>query len=155
MQTPFTIRQPDLVDAGHLCDFNCAMARETEARELDRPTVLRGVSRLMQRPELGFYLVAETPAETPEIAGSLMVTSEWSDWRDGLIWWIQSVYVLPQFRRMGIYRQLYSHVQALADNNPDVCGYRLYVEKDNTIAQTTYKTLGMHETEYLLFEAMR
>lgn len=127
------------------------MARETEDRELPEKTILRGVQRLIEQPQYGFYLIAE---QHKAIAGTLMVTTEWSDWRDGLIWWIQSVYVAPEFRRQGVYSAMYQKVQQLAADNPDVCGYRLYVEKDNTIAQKTYKELGMSETDYLLFESM-
>ena len=103
----------------------------------------------MQRPEYGFYVVAENSGG---VVGTLMITTEWSDWRDGLFWWIQSVYVSPDFRRKGIYRQMYQYIRSLASENADICGYRLYVEKDNTIAQQTYETLGMAETDYLLYE---
>ena len=83
-----------------------------------------------------------------------MVTTEWSDWRNGMFWWIQSVYVVPQYRRLGLYRQLYDRVRALAAAESDVCGFRLYVEKDNDRAQATYRALGMHETDYRLFEEL-
>ncbi len=127
------------------------MALETEGKELPESVIFNGVSRLMEKPEYGFYLIAE---KNTEIAGTLMVTTEWSDWRNGLIWWIQSVYVSPGFRRQGVYSAMYNKVQDLAAKNPDVCGFRLYVEKDNTVAQTTYKQLGMKETDYLLFETI-
>ena len=83
-----------------------------------------------------------------------MVTTEWSDWRDGLFWWIQSVYVQADFRRQGVYRQKYQTIQSLAAKEPDVCGYRLYVEKENTAAQKTYESLGMSATDYLLYETI-
>ena len=83
-----------------------------------------------------------------------MITYEWSDWRNGLIWWIQSVYVRPDWRRQGIYRRLYEQIQQLARQNSSVRGLRLYVEKDNTIAQRTYCALGMYKSDYLLFEEM-
>lgn len=81
-----------------------------------------------------------------------MITKEWSDWRNGLFWWIQSVYVKPEYRRQGIYRRMYRFVKDLAENHPEVCGCRLYVEKENTVAQSTYSALGMTETHYKLFE---
>ncbi len=128
------------------------MAWETEHKALDEATILRGVQRLIAQPQYGFYLLGEIDNT---IAGTLMVTTEWSDWRNGLFWWIQSVYVAPQFRRQGVYRALYEQVKSLADQQPDVCGYRLYVEKDNLTAQTTYENLGMTKTDYLLYEQMR
>lgn len=128
------------------------MAWETEKKQLAEVTIQNGVQRLMEKPEYGFYLIAE---DSSAIAGTLMVTTEWSDWRDGLFWWIQSVYVAPEFRRQGVYKAMYKKVQDLASENPDVCGFRLYVEKDNIIAQATYKTLGMTATDYLLFETIR
>ena len=128
------------------------MAWETENKELAPEIISRGVERLINKPEYGFYLIAEIG---DDIAGTLMVTTEWSDWRDGLFWWIQSVYVAPQHRRKGVYRAMYDEVKTLAADQPDVCGYRLYVEKDNVIAQSTYEQLGMHATDYLLYEQMR
>ena len=150
--TQINIRQATAADATVISDWNRAMAWETEQKELAPEVIARGVERLIAKPEYGFYLLAEIDNE---VAGTLMVTTEWSDWRDGLFWWIQSVYVAPQFRRKGVYRAMYSEVQELATQQPDVCGYRLYVERDNVIAQATYKQLGMHETDYFLFEAMR
>jgi len=144
-----TVRRAQPGDAQTISDWNRAMARETEQRELDEATILNGVQRLMQKPEYGFYLIAET---STTVAGTLMVTTEWSDWRDGLFWWIQSVYVAPSFRRQGVYRRLYDYVKQEAQHNADVCGFRLYVEKDNHIAQQTYHSLGMSETAYRLFE---
>lgn len=143
------IRQATSDHVESLVAFNSAMALETENKQLHRPTLETGVKTLLQRPELGFYLVAVCEDEP---VGSLMVTSEWSDWRNGLLWWIQSVYIKPDYRRRGIYRQLYSRVKALAEQQGDVCGFRLYVEKDNGSAQQTYRALGMRDSGYLLFE---
>lgn len=150
--TQINIRQATPADVTIISDWNRAMAWETENKELAPEVISRGVARLIDKPEFGFYLLAEIEGE---VAGTLMVTTEWSDWRDGLFWWIQSVYVATQFRRTGVYRSMYNKVKELATEQPDVCGYRLYVEKDNIIAQSTYKQLGMHETDYFLFEAMR
>ena len=128
------------------------MALETEGIEVSKDKITNGVVNLMNSPGLGFYLVAECDGK---ITGSLMITTEWSDWRNGLFWWIQSVYVLPEYRRMGIYRAMYEHVKQLAQEKPDICGFRLYVERNNKIAQTTYENLGMEETYYLLFEEIK
>ena len=132
-----------------LAGFNAAMARETEERELSKDVVLSGVKGLMARPEHGFYMVAEKEGV---LVGSLMVTIEWSDWRNGFFWWIQSVYVRPEYRRQGVYRRLYEAVKTRSISRPDVCGFRLYVETENTIAQKTYEDLGMREISYKMYE---
>jgi ribosomal protein S18 acetylase RimI-like enzyme len=89
------------------------------------------------------------------VVAGLMITYEWSDWRNGLFWWIQSVYVRPEFRRRGIYRKMYAHIRQAASMNGNVCGLRLYVERDNQSAQTTYASLGMSKTHYLIFETTK
>lgn len=150
---PIVIRRGQQVDWPELVDFNCRMAKETENITLDRTTVTKGVQSLLADGKMGFYIIAEsTGADSPEIAGALMVTTEWSDWRNGLFWWIQSVYVRPEFRRQGIYRRLYAHVKQLAEDAGNVSGFRLYVEKENSAAQKTYTSLGMAETHYLMYE---
>ena len=148
-----TVRKAVAADAAALIAFNQAMARETEARELAVEVITPGVTTLLENPQHGFYLVAEN-AQSSEVVGSLMITSEWSDWRNGLFWWVQSVYVRADYRRQGIYRQLYRHAQGLAERHKEVCGFRLYVERDNAAAQATYRALGMSETPYRLFEAL-
>ncbi len=144
-----TIRKATAEDAPLIAGFNVAMARESEDRALDAALLERGVRHVVLEPGDGFYLVAEVDSEA---AGSLLVTYEWSDWRNGCFWWIQSVYVLPEYRRRGIYSRMHARVReaALADGN--ACGLRLYVEKHNTGAQATYGHLGMKETDYRLFE---
>lgn len=139
-------------DVDTLAAFNIAMARETEGLRLLSAVVSAGVRRVLADPALGFYLVAEDKGQA--VAG-LLVTTEWSDWRNGCFWWIQSVYVLPQARRHGIFRALYRHVWQLAQARPEVCGVRLYVERDNEAAQHTYRGLGMVETEYRVMEELR
>ncbi|MEE4283462.1 MAG: GNAT family N-acetyltransferase, partial [Pseudomonadales bacterium] len=109
----------------------------------------RGISHLLEHPAEGFYLVAENRGE---LAGTLMVTFEWSDWRAGRFWWIQSVYVAPEHRRKGVYSALHEAVRAKAQTDNLSCGIRLYVEQDNTPAQQTYRQTGMYETHYRLFE---
>lgn len=144
-----TVRRATPADVAMLAAFNVAMARETEDKALDEAVVIAGAHQLVSAPGKGFYLVAEAGGS---IAGCLGVTFEWSDWRNGLFWWIQSVYVEPAYRRQGVFRSLYERVMELARRETDVCGVRLYVEKENTTAQQTYLRLGMSETGYRLFE---
>jgi ribosomal protein S18 acetylase RimI-like enzyme len=155
MNHEINIRRALARDAGALVRFNQAMARETEGLELDVDVLKAGVENLLQREQYGFYVVAENMSgEQASVVGSLMVTYEWSDWRNGLFWWIQSVYITPEFRRRGIYRRLYRFVKEMAAGASGVCGFRLYVEKENRIAQQTYEQLGMKETHYLMFEEL-
>ncbi|MBW4592806.1 MAG: GNAT family N-acetyltransferase [Brasilonema angustatum HA4187-MV1] len=144
--------KPDDLDV--LVEFNRAMARETEDKDLSIDILTAGVQTLLKNPILGFYVVAENQNQ---VTGSLMVTTEWSDWRNGIFWWIQSVYVHPDFRRQGIYRQLYEFVKEKARNQQNelkICGFRLYVEHQNTVAQKTYEALGMEDTGYMIFEEL-
>ena len=127
------------------------MARETEELELDREVLTSGVQAVFADPALGRYYVAE---ENGKVIGSLMITYEWSDWRNGTVWWIQSVYVIPEFRRRGIYAGLYAHVKQIVEQST-VRGIRLYVDKRNTAAQQVYTRLGMNGEHYLVFEWMR
>lgn len=136
-------------DVVSLVKFNQLMAWETEQKELDLDILSKGVSALISDETKGFYLVAE---KNEQVVGSLMVTTEWSDWRNAVFWWIQSVYIDPDYRRKGIYAQLYSQVKTLAEQQKDVCGFRLYVEKENIIAQKTYESLGMQASHYLMYE---
>ena len=144
-----TIRKAGLPDAEVIARFNTAMALETEGKVLAPEVINAGVRSLMARPEYGFYVVAE---EGKEVAACLMLTFEWSDWRDGLFWWVQSVYVQPEYRRRGIYRRMYEKVRELALENSEVWGIRLYVEKENSSARATYHALGMEETSYRMYE---
>lgn len=138
---------PDDRDA--LVEFAAAMARETEAKDLDLPTLRAGVAALLADPARGRVFAVESAGR---VVASLLVTSEWSDWRNGFFWWIQSVYVRPEERRRGHYRRLHEHVRALAARDPSVCGLRLYVERENRRAQATYQSLGMRETPYRIYE---
>ena len=151
MQNSVLTRLAILEDANPIAQFNCAMAKETEQRELARDIVTAGVTGLLKNPALGFYVVAESEGD---VVGSLMITSEWSDWRNGIFWWIQSVYVLPGYRRRGIYRSLYAFIKNRAARENSVCGFRLYVEKDNLSAQKAYESLGMQPTGYRMFEEL-
>ncbi len=146
-----TIRKAVLSDAVVIAEFNQNMAWETEDKQLLEDLVLAGVNSLLANPTYGFYLVAELEGE---VVGSLMITTEWSDWRNGVFWWVQSVYIRPEFRRQGIYRQLYAAVKALSAEQGNVCGFRLYVEQENHNAQATYRGLGMQATDYLIYEEL-
>ena len=111
----------------------------------------QGSNYLLAHADEGFYLVAE---QDGELVGTLMVTFEWSDWRNGRFWWIQSVYVPQAFRRRGVYRAMHQAVRTLAGQDPQACGLRLYVERDNAVAQRTYQDIGMVETHYRLYEEL-
>ncbi|MEM7204798.1 MAG: GNAT family N-acetyltransferase [Planctomycetota bacterium] len=146
----YTARAATVDDAAVIARFNQAMAQETEGKALDLTTLSAGVRRVFDEPSHGRYLVAES--EAGDVAGCLLITFEWSDWRNGQFWWIQSVYVHPEHRRRGVFQLLYRTVRQLGDQAGSVCGYRLYVERDNTRAQQTYRDLGMTQTPYLMFE---
>lgn len=152
----FTVRQAISSDIDEIARFNMQMAIETEKLELLPDVVTNGVANMVNHPDRGFYLVVTVCDQGKlEIAASLMVTTEWSDWRNGMFWWIQSVYVLPAWRRKGLYRLMYEKVKSLADQDGNVCGFRLYVEQENAAAQHTYQALGMGPTHYLLYEELR
>ena len=145
----FLIRIGRPADAEAIADANVRMALETEDLHLDPQTVLAGVRVALDDHSRATYLVADAGGA---IAGQLMITHEWSDWRNGDIWWIQSVYVFPEFRRQGVFRALYDRVRDLA--RKEAVGLRLYVENSNSAAQGTYASLGMHMTGYSVMEEM-
>jgi ribosomal protein S18 acetylase RimI-like enzyme len=146
---PLTLRRGTSADAAVLVEFNQRLAQETEGKTLDTAVVSAGVAAAIADPARGLYFVAERDGR---VVGQLMVTMEWSDWRNGWIWWIQSVYVHKEARRQGVFRALYEHVYAQAQGNPEVVGLRLYVEEENQDAQETYRRLGMQRTGYLVLE---
>ena len=143
------MRPAAAADVADLVRFNRAMARETEALALDEAVLEAGVRAVLADPARGFYLVAELDGRR---AGSLMVTPEWSDWRNAWIWWIQSVFVEAEARRRGVYRALHGAVLTRARESCDVRAVRLYVERENRGAQDTYAALGMSPSRYQLFE---
>jgi ribosomal protein S18 acetylase RimI-like enzyme len=145
------IRKGELKDAKTIASFNVMMAKETENKELDFDTVLRGVKAVTKDPHKGFYLVAESRGE---IVGQLMVTPEWSDWRNMNFLWIQSVYVCKELRKQGIFSALYHHLKDIALYKKNVAGLRLYVEGSNEAAQITYESLGMHKSGYYMYEIL-
>ena len=144
-----TIRKAKPSEAGILAAHNRAMAMETEGKHLDPATVVSGCRAVFEDESKGFYLVAESEGR---VVGQLMITTEWSDWRNGDFWWIQSVYVPPERRKQGIFRALFEHLVDLARKSPGVCGLRLYTHETNTNAHATYRLLGMKQTPYLAFE---
>jgi ribosomal protein S18 acetylase RimI-like enzyme len=152
MAGALVLRKAQLPDAVTIADFNSAMALQTEGKRLLPEVIGAGVRRLIEQPALGFYIVVE---DAGRVVACLLVTNEWSDWRNGLFWWIQSVYVEPEYRRQGVYRRMYDFVRELAAREPAICGFRLYVEKDNTVAQATYAALGMKPTDYQIYEELK
>jgi len=152
MSQDTVVRHANASDADVIVAFNRAMALETEGKVLAEEISSRGVAGLFANPSLGFYVVAEGGGE---VIGSLMITTEWSDWRNGSFWWVQSVYVRPDSRRRGVYRRLYRFVRDMAIEDPDVCGFRLYVERGNSTARQAYRALGMEETSYVMFEDLK
>ncbi len=147
--TSIFIRKALRSDAQTIAEFNAAMALETEGLCLDVSRLLLGVAGLFDNADKGFYLIAE---HNGSVVGQMMITYEWSDWRNGIFWWIQSVYVHPEFRAQKIYRTLYEHAIALAKEQQNVCGLRLYVEKENERAHHVYEKLGMTLTNYDMYE---
>ncbi|MCE9565313.1 MAG: GNAT family N-acetyltransferase [Planctomycetes bacterium] len=145
-----TIRRATLADESVLVEFNAAIAWETEHKKLRIPVLTAGVRAVFENPARGFYTVATN--EAGEIVGQMMVTFEWSDWRNGWFWWIQSVYVRSDARRQGVFRMLYREMQRQATADPEVIGLRLYVERENTHAMATYASLGMTVTSYGMME---
>lgn len=144
-----SIRPARADDAEVIADFNARLAADTEDLVLDRARLLAGVRAVLADPGKGFYAMVERAGG---IVGQLLVTREWSDWRNGDFWWIQSVFVVPEARGAGVFRALYEHVDRLARERGDVCGLRLYVERHNERAQRTYARLGMQRTVYDMFE---
>ena len=146
--TELRIRPATLRDLDDLVDWNAAMAAETEDKTLDRAVLTAGVEAVLDEPGRGFYLIAERAGAA---VGSLLVTYEWSDWRNGDFFWIQSVYVTPEARRSGVFRALYAAVEQRA-REAGAVGLRLYVEHENRRAQQTYEGLGMQRCHYHMYE---
>jgi GNAT superfamily N-acetyltransferase len=143
------VRRATKQDIDALIGFNEEMAFETEGKKLFTGTLRKGVEAVFDDPQKGFYAVA---TEEDTAVGGLMVTFEWSDWRNAWFWWIQSVYIEPEHRGKRVYSQLYDFVKREADAADDVCGFRLYVEKENVHAQRVYEKVGMAQTYYLMYE---
>ncbi len=146
-----TIRKAKPSDAASIIDFQQKMAWETEQMVLTDEIVTKGVENLFMEPSRGEYYVAESG---DKVVASLLITYEWSDWRNKNVWWFQSVYVLPSFRRKGIFRSMYSYIKEEAEKE-DAAGLRLYVETKNFAAQKTYESLGMRSEHYRMYEWLK
>ena len=146
------IRPGLLFDIHTIADFQIKMALETENMQLDPPTVEKGVTAVFDDPAKGKYWLAEVNGE---VVGSLLTIPEWSDWRNGTVLWIHSVYVPLKYRKMGVYKKLYSHLRTMVEAAPDLRGLRLYVDKTNQPAQDVYEALGMSGEHYHLYEWMK
>ena len=144
-----TVRRGTADDQATIVEFNAALAWESEGKTLDVDTLTTGVAAVFSNDDRGFYCIAESEGR---VVGQLMITYEWSDWRNGYFWWIQSVYVSSDYRRRGVYRALEAYVKAEAEAEGNVCGFRLYVEKNNHVAQQVYASLGMVQSDYDLLE---
>jgi GNAT superfamily N-acetyltransferase len=143
------IRPATSLDVDTVCEFNVRLALETEGKTLDPAYLRPGVAAVLTDAEKGRYYLAEVDGR---VVGQVAITFEWSDWRNGWFWWIQSVYVHADARRMGVFRSLYAHVEAEARAAADVIGIRLYVEDENESAHKTYDKLGLKATTYRVRE---
>lgn len=148
-----SVRPAVLADVDALVKFNAALALETEGRRLDVERLRRGIQAVFEQPARGVYFVAEVPADAaPLVIGQLLVTFEWSDWRNATFWWLQSVYVDPAWRRHGVFRRMHEAIVTQARSRGDVCGIRVYVESENGNAQAAYQHLGLMPAGYVVFE---
>jgi GNAT superfamily N-acetyltransferase len=153
MPLSFRIRSAEQVDTDTIVDFQIAMAAETEDLHLDRATVQQGVNAVLEDESKGQYWVVRAVVDgADQIIGGLLITFEWSDWRNAQMVWIQSVYVVPVCRRQGVFRGLLRHIQDLVASRGDWCGVRLYVDNGNEKAQAVYNNLGMNGDHYRVFE---
>lgn len=147
---PPTVRRAVATDVAVIVEFNQRLAEESEGKRLDPAKIAAGVAAALADPDRkGPYFLAEVDGS---LVGQMQVTFEWSDWRNGWFWWVQSVYVRPEARRQGVFKTLIHHVMEAARTDPEVIGLRLYVERDNTRAHETYRNLGFEWTSYLLME---
>ena len=152
MQDKVLFRKAKIQEADRICRFQLAMALETEGLHLDGSTCLKGVNAVFEDPRKGFYFVAEIDEQT---VASLLIIPEWSDWRNGQVWWIHSVYVEPQHRNKGIFAGLYRYIQDQVRATENLRGLRLYVDRRNAGAQEVYRKLGMTNEHYELYEWMK
>ena len=148
MPIDIKIREAEKFDIPVIAKFNQALAKETEDIQLDSETLASGISNALNREECHYFL-AELNGK---VVGQTMITYEWSDWRNGIMWWIQSVFVSPEYRGKGIFRSIFYHVEQLAKKHPDVKTLRLYVMKNNLPGKNTYEALGMMDSDYVVYE---
>ena len=148
MPIDIKIREAEKFDIPVIAKFNQALAKETEDIQLDPETLASGISNALNREECHYFL-AELNGK---VVGQIMITYEWSDWRNGIMWWIQSVFVSPEYRGKGVFRALFNHVEKMAKKHPDVKTLRLYVMKNNLPGKNTYEALGMMDSDYVVYE---
>ena len=144
------LRMATVRDIDNITLFNTEMAFETESIYLDQADLRHGIAAVLSDSNLGFYLISELEGV---MIGQILITKEWSDWRNGWFWWIQSVFVEPNHRSMGVYSAMYKKIADMADREGNVCGLRLYVDRDNLSAKQVYSHLGMSQSHYDLYEA--
>jgi len=144
-----TIRKAEKNDIRTIAEFQQKMAHETEHLQLDESVLVDGVGSVFDNPSLGFYLLAQDEAQ---VIASMLLTPEWSDWRNSLFLWIQSLYVIPEYRKKGVFRMMYDHVRNMVSESDEYAGLKLYVDKGNTRAQEVYRKVGMEASHYNLFE---
>lgn len=143
------IRKAAEDDIPVIAGFQQKMAYETEKLDLDENVLLDGVGNVFKDPSKGFYLLA---VDQGQVVGSMLLTPEWSDWRNSLFLWIQSLYVIPPYRKRGVFRMMYEHVRNMVLASGEYAGLKLYVDKENTPAQDVYRKVGMKDSHYNLFE---
>ena len=146
------VREAQSSEYKYIADFQVAMAAETENLQLDGPTVEKGVREVFVNPALGQYFVAEAEGR---VMASLLITYEWSDWRNAMVWWIQSVYVVPEMRQKGVFKEMYRHIRERVLKDDRASGIRLYVDKSNDRAREVYRRIGMDGDHYALYEWMK
>ena len=144
-----SVRQAHREDAGKILDFQLLLAQETENRGLDKLVVTKGIKKVFDDPTKGKYYVAEISGK---VVACLLITYEWSEWRNGDIWWLQSVYVDASHRRTGVFRKMYQYIVECITADPSIAGLRLYVEHNNGRAQKIYRSVGMKGDYYQMFE---
>lgn len=148
-ESSIKIRKAKIEDLETIVKFNYNLAKETEDKKLDLEILTKGVEAILSDSAKGQYYVYVIDGK---VVGQIMHTYEWSDWRNGMFLWVQSVYVDADYRKKGIYKKLYNQVKNICDNNEGITGIRLYVEKENLNAKATYKSLGMYECNYHMYE---
>ena len=146
------IRPARFQDIGVIAGFQSGLARETENVTLDQDILFAGIESLLKDPAKGIYYIAEVDGKA---IGCFLITYEWSDWRNGTVWWLQSVYVMPTHRQQGVFKKMYDHIIGSISGDPAVTGLRLYVDKSNSRAQNVYRSLGMNGDHYTVFEWMK
>nr|WP_246202779.1 GNAT family N-acetyltransferase [Fulvivirga lutimaris] len=138
-----------------IVDFQILMASETEDLGLDKETLMSGAAAVFEDPAKGTYYVATEDDEDENVIACLLITPEWSEWRNGTVWWIQSVYVIKEHRGKGIFKAMYEYIKAMVEEDETLKGIRLYVEKENTKAQAVYERIGMTAEHYKLYEWLK